>query len=272
VTSDPQNIQHQFEGYLNTPLLWIYEPLLELRQLELQKFKVNPFNESIPFSMLLGKRVERFVHHELVAHDDIQILLENVQVQDQKITLGEIDCIILQDNVPTHIEIIYKFYIYDPAAGVTELDHWIGPNRKDSLIKKLNKLKKNQLPLVHHRNAQPILQEFHIDITALRQRVIFKAQLFVPYKSKSIEFDLLNPECLKGFYVSHNELREFKHCTFFIPDKVDWLIEAHPNVSWLPYDVFQEKVGMQIRKKRSPLCWMTLPDGKLQKFFVIWWA
>jgi len=55
-----------------------------------------------------------------------------------------------ENNKPIHLEIIYKFYLYDPSIGLTQLDHWIGPNRRDSLVKKLTKLKQKQLPLLYH--------------------------------------------------------------------------------------------------------------------------
>ena len=81
---------------------------------------------------------------------EIKILAENVQIQNEKTTVGEIDCILTTAKKPVHLEIIYKFYLYDKSVGTNELEHWIGPNRRDSLVSKLNKLKDKQLPLLYN--------------------------------------------------------------------------------------------------------------------------
>jgi len=62
--------------------------------------------------------------------------------------VGELDCLILRDKKPIHLEVIYKFYLYDASVGDTEIAHFIGPNRKDSLIEKLTKLQEKQLPIL----------------------------------------------------------------------------------------------------------------------------
>ena len=68
-----KNIQLQYQGYLNTPLLWKQNEILGLKQLELSKHRANQFNESIPENLRLGKRVERFVHSELIQHQNKMI-------------------------------------------------------------------------------------------------------------------------------------------------------------------------------------------------------
>ena len=87
------NIQAQYQGYLHTSKLW-EKTLLGLKQFEFSTSKTTIFNESIPENLRLGKRVERFVCSELEQNKDIEILLENKQVQNEKITIGEIDCIL----------------------------------------------------------------------------------------------------------------------------------------------------------------------------------
>ena len=266
-----KNVQLQYQGYINTPLLWKNHAVLGLKQLELSKQNTINFDESIPTNLLLGKRVERFVHAELQHYEKIKILLKNAQIQNQKITIGEIDCILKLDEMPVHLEIIYKFYLYDSRIGNTEIDHWIGPNRNDSLLKKLNKLKDKQLPLIYNAHTKSILDKLNLNADQLQQRVYFKAQLFTPYKV-IVNFKRLNKECISGFYIHFSEIEQFSDCKFFMPIKVDWLIEVQSHVDWLVYNQFYKKITPIINDKIAPLCWIKFPNGSVQKFFVVWWV
>lgn len=265
-----KNIQAQYQGYLQTPLLWI-NSIFGLKQLELPTKKSTVFNELILDNLRLGKRIERFVSHELKQYEVIDILIENIQIQNGKITVGEFDCILKLDKKPIHLEIVYKFYLFDKKVGTTELDHWIGPNRNDNLVAKLTKLKEKQLPLLYNPLAKPILNTLNLKINELQQFVCFKAQLFIPYQ-KEVTFTLLNKECVKGFYVHIFEIIQFTDCKFYIPSKIDWLLEVQTQVKWLTYPLFLDEIYQIITKKKAPLCWINFPNGKLQKFFVVWWS
>ena len=267
-----KNIQLQYRGYLSSPLLWKNHTVLSLTQLELPKPNNTNFSEIVTANIRLGKRVEQFVHTELQGHKNIQILLENAQIQNQKITIGEIDCILKRDEMPIHLEIIYKFYLYDAEVGSTEIDHWIGPNRNDSLLKKLHKLKDKQLPLLANEHTKPILNSLNLNAEQIQQRVYFKAQLFVPYKTVPVKFELLNKDCIRGFYIHYTEVQQFSHCKFYIPIKIDWLLDVQTQVDWLTFDKFHEKITPTILNKTAPLCWMKFPNGVVQKFFVVWWV
>ncbi|MCF6306930.1 MAG: DUF1853 family protein [Flavobacteriaceae bacterium] len=233
------SIQAQYYGFLQTFLLW-KNSVLGLKQLKLPTKKTTLFNETIPDNLRLGKRVERFVGHELKQNETNEILIENVQIQNKKITIGELDCVLKLDKIPIHLEIIYKFYLYDEQVGTTELEHWIGPNRTDSLIAKLTKLKNKQLPLLYNPFTEPILDALDLKTDGMQQFVCFKAQLFVPYQ-KEVEFTLLNKECVNGFYIPISEIVQFKDCKFHIPSKINWLLEVHTQVKWLPYLLFLDE-------------------------------
>lgn len=264
------NTELQYQGYINTPHLWTHHALLGLEQLVISQLPKSNFNQSVKGRMPLGKLVERFVIEELNQQSNISILSENIQIQKQKITIGEIDCLLRQNDISIHLEIIYKFYLYDPDLGPSEIDRWVGPNRKDNLIKKLHKLKDKQLPLLYSSQTKPLLDDLELNPDDIVQKVFFKAQLFAPYK-KDIPFDLLNKACLTGFYIHVSAIDQFSACTFYIPDKLDWLIEARDNAQWMNFDQFHKKIREFIQEKRAPLCWFKFPKGKIQKFFVVWW-
>lgn len=266
------SIQLQYEGYLKTPLLWKNRDILGLQQLELQIQSPTKFKESIPDHIRLGKRVERFVSAVLNQHENIEILLENAQIKHDKITIGEIDCILKQNGVPVHLEIIYKFYLYDPQCGTNEMDHWVGPNRKDSLVQKLNKLKDKQLPLIYKEQVKQVLDVLYVKSQDIVQRVCFKAQLFMPYQANNDDLILVNKDCVKGFYINYADIGQFSHCQFHIPTKANWLIEIQAKVDWISFLQFKDSITPQILEKRAPLCWIRHPDGFTEKIFVVWWS
>ncbi|MHA7944294.1 DUF1853 family protein [Formosa sp. 3Alg 14/1] len=263
----------QYLGYLSTPVLWKENNDWGLRQFVMPTTTDTAININIELNLRLGKRVERFVSFELRRHKNIEILTENIQIQKDKITLGEIDCLLKQDGTPIHLEIVYKFYLYDPSVGATEYDHWIGPNRKDSLVDKLTKLKDKQLPLLYRPETATFLKTtLDLEPANLQQQVYFKAQLFIPYNSETVRFNTLNPDCVKGFYIHYNALLQFQDCKFYMPAKTDWLCEVKTQTPWLNFVAFVDKLQPLIDNKTAPLCWMKSPKGLLSKCFVVWWT
>lgn len=264
-----KSIQLQYEGFLKTAFLWKNNAVFELQQFEIP-LAFKRFKTIIDPKLRLGKHIERFVSFQLEQEENITIIAENIQIQQDKITLGELDCIITKDTIPIHLEITYKFYVYDNSIGNTEIEHLIGPNNKDSLIKKLIKLKETQLPLIHSNECKHFLKQKDIDSRKIQQQVYFKAQVFIPLKEK-VSFKILNNDCIRGFYIRNNELEIFKECRFFIPQKKDWLIEPIAAVNWITFDCFTETSQEYLLRKFSPLCWLKKPSGVLEKFFMLWW-
>lgn len=265
-----KDIQQQYQGYLKTPLLWMTSTICNLTQLDLPIVPTAVFDGIILDNLRLGKRVEQFVFTDLKHRNNVSILKENIQIQDDKITVGELDCLLKVDEQSIHLEIVYKFYLYDATVGTTEFEHWIGPNRNDSLVKKVEKLKSKQLPLLYNKCTEPLLDELQISKKDVKQRILFKGQLFIPYKS-NISIELLNKECLIGFYIHYSEISQFENCKFYIPSKINWLIQTHPNVTWLQFETFKIATETMYKNETSPLCWIKFPNGTIQKFFVVWW-
>jgi len=89
-----KDIQLQYEGFLNTPLLWKSDTIFGLKQFELPNKKPTSFEGNIRKNLRLGKRVERFVENEFRNHKSISVLAENTQIQNGTLTVGELDFII----------------------------------------------------------------------------------------------------------------------------------------------------------------------------------
>ncbi len=263
-------LQKRYEGFLKTPSLWINDAVFNLHQ-----FKVTPKFDKIEIALderlRLGKYVERLVSFQLSKQNNLSVLAENIQIQKNKTTLGELDCLLLKNNKPIHLEIIYKFYLYDDSVGDSEIDHFIGPNRKDSLKEKLTKLQEKQLPLLYSDGCKPYLEELDLISKNMTQQVYFKAQLFVPFSNKHIALKTLNTNCIAGFYMNQNELNQFENCKFYIPNKKDWLVLPHTNVSWLNYNAFEAIAKDYFKQQFSALCWVKFNTGELKKLFLVWW-
>ena len=221
--------------------------------------------------MRLGKLAEYFVFHSFKAHQNIKVITSGTQIQKDSKTLGELDGIITLDDTPIHLEIVYKFYLYDEQSGTNELQRWIGPNKKDSLIQKLDKLKEKQLPLLYQAQSQHFLKQLSINPKLIRQQVLFKAQLFVPWNKEHLEFYKINRDCIQGFYIKQKELVYFKDCKFYLPSKLDWFIIPHPNVDWQTYNDIQQTLLDLLLQKSSPLIWIKHPNGMISKCFLVWW-
>ena len=265
-----KNIQQQYHGFLNTQLLW-EDSLNGLQQFIVPKHNTTSFSGTLTKSPRLGKRVESFVSCYLQQYQSVTMLAENCQIQDKKITIGELDCLLMHNQQAVHLEIIYKFYLYDNTVGTSEIDHWIGPNRNDSLQHKLEKLTTKQLPLLYKKECEPLLQQLNLKAVNIKQRVLFKAQLFVPYSNSNIRFKQLNKDAVSGFYINLEQLHNFTDCKFYIPSKMNWLLAPTPQVDWLNYTVFEKQASQILAQKTAPLCWMKQQNGELIKFFMVWW-
>lgn len=263
-------LQKRYEGFLSTPCLWKNKEVFDLHQFEIAS-KSHKIESAIDEKLRLGKYVERLVSFELAQHENISVIAENIQIQDGKRTVGELDCLLIKDGKPIHLEIVYKFYLYDTSVGATEIEHFIGSNRKDSLKEKLTKLKEKQLPILYGDASEKYLTALDLKPKDIKQEVYFKAQLFVPITDRNVKLKVLNPECIMGFYMTRKELDQFKDCKFYIPNKKDWLVIPHQNVNWLHYDVFENAAKDYFERQFSPLCWIKSKNGELIKMFLVWW-
>ncbi len=266
-----KNLQLQYIGFHKTPFLWYGKGVFDLEQFNIKNTSYLSFNTVINEKLRLGKLVERFVSFDLKNQDDVDIIVENVQIQKEKITLGEIDCLLYQNNIPIHLEIIYKFYLYDPKILDGEIYRWIGPNKRDSLVQKLTKLKDKQLPLLFLNESKTYLNQLGLSSENIKQQVYFKAQLYIPYNNINNNYPEVNNDCIAGYYCHYKELKQLANSKFYVPNKHDWLVIPHANVAWLPYEKAISEIFRFIDQKNSPLCWVKKPNGEFIKLFVVWW-
>lgn len=263
------NHQLRLEGFRATKVLW------HGKRFGLNQYTINTTNNTVLIlrskKLRLGHMVEQFIFDFLEQDKNIQIIGTNIQIIQDKKTVGELDCLISDQGKHIHIEIIYKFYLYDPSITGNEIDKWIGPNRNDSLKQKLTKLKTKQMPLLRHPKSNEIISDLGYNSGMFDQKVHFKAQLFIPLGQSEQIITEVNTACICGFYITRQELTLFKQNEFFIPSKLDWLIDPNSNVSWLSHSECLALVEIELNQSRSPLCWMRDSKGKMTKLFVVFW-
>lgn len=266
-------LKQQYQGLCNTPNLWNNTTFYEYPHIEI------PFAENTDLTSIdtekhhrLGKLVEVFYQKNLEAQTGYRSLAHNIQIQiDKHQTIGEIDFIVETPNQEIHhIELAYKFYLYKTDLPY-EIDRWVGPNLKDSLTQKLQKLKEKQFPRLYHYKTQEILQEKKIDTSKIQQSIHLKGQLYIPLSLMNHTFPHINNDCIKGYYISYKEIDFlFPLALYHVPVKQDWLIDPENNTDWIPFVEVKPMIMEQIKVNHSPLVW--IKRGEIyERFFITFW-
>lgn len=171
---------------------------------------------------LLGIRFEALWHFYFDQHPSILHSYFNLQVSEEKITLGEFD-VLIQDHHQHfyHIELACKFYLQWSDSLHENL--WIGPNCSDRLDIKYFKTCNHQLPLLHTRQGQQVFQQAfdkldnHNSANNIQQLAIWRGLAFQSqhwYHYLSSRFNAL---------FHHQYAAEQDQSRWFIADKSYWL-------------------------------------------------
>ncbi len=266
-----QQTTRRYLDCLSTPPLWQGTEVSPYEQIELSLTPLPPPTEVSFAPRRLGKLVEAFVFHQLQLSPSVNWLTDNLQIQDGKITVGEIDALYVANGTPIHLEVAYKFYLLDTLTTYSDpIARWIGPNRNDHLHYKLAKLHTRQFPLLYTPLARGYLNRYQLKPEQLQQSLCFKAQLFLPY-GQQLDISPLNQDCVVGFHLPFRALATLEHYSFYIPSKLDWLLTPQPDISWQDYPEARQELAAVIKDKRSPLVWLKDTQGNLSKGFVTFW-
>lgn len=276
-----ERLTRQLEGFFHTPLMWKEKEVFGLCQFRIptpflpcSDTSIESKIPSIKSNFVLGKRMESFLELQLKHTEEYKLLNANIQIHREKITLGELDFLIkdlLQDQV-IHLEMVYKFYVYDPALE-GELEGWIGPNRKDTFLQKAEKIKSRQFPLLYEPETCKFLHDRGLNPTSIVQKVCFKANLFVPLKHLNKKFEIINKECITGYWLHLEEFSSgiYSSFSFFAPRKQDWPVNPKYNEDWISYSEILKEIKTLFESRRSPLIWMKRNETCFERFFVVWW-
>lgn len=231
----------------------------------------NEIDFELPTNLRLGHLAEKVIAESINLSSNYKIIFENTQIFKGKETIGELDFIIeeLQSKKIIHLELAYKFYLFDPNISEIQIENWVGPNRKDSLIEKLDKLRLKQFPLLAHPSTKSILQ--NINIGEITQALCLLVSLFIPYEYKS-NFTPTIRNALRGYYLNIESFKGLNHLgnRYYIPSKKEWGMDPSLNNNWSDFREVEKNICASVEEKQAPMVW--LKDGESYKcIFIVWW-
>lgn len=269
---------NQIKGFYQTPSLFKESfygfKIFELENIDIDEFNIDNIN--IIQKLPLGKRVELFFDALIKSSKRYENVLKNLQIIHNKNTLGELDFIIYdkKELKYIHIEMQYKFYIYDDSFQ-NEIDRYIGPNKNDTLVLKLQRLKNKQFPLLFKKESSSYLKD--IDLNNIEQKILYKGNIFIPRHLKNKTIPLINEACICGYYISFKDFindQSFIKMSLFLPHRFDWLSNPSSNDTWKSFSEVKDEIESFIKMKASPLVWSKqIKENKIiiERFFIIWW-
>lgn len=279
----------KFQAFYQTASFWNGK-LAGVQQFQLSNFDFSHLSSTdqslelpnIPVDTVLGKRAEYFFRFCVEQSSNYELLAANEQIFRGKETLGELDYILkdLRRNKILHVELVYKFYIYEyvrtfsspflDQAENQELSHYLGPNRRDYFIKKFDYLVSRQLPLLHKPETQQRLKELGISVDNIEQQVCFLAHVFIPRELWRHRFPYLNKRCIVGYYLDEFAFAKAETDNiYFLPEKKEWKIKPQPLEQPYSYEEIAPLVQESLKRGFAPMLWMQLIDGSFERFFVV---
>jgi hypothetical protein len=271
---DQENILKQYAGFLSTPQ--IFKTTNTLKAKIFQTLEVVDFTEieglihELSRQKYLGKRAELFLLQYLKSSGRYNQITHSLQIRNDSTTLGEVDVICFDNKRQKwiHIELVYKLYVFVGESDYDDFTQWIGPNLKDRLAYKIEKLKSHQLPLGQHPK---ILEK--IGESQLESYCCYKAKLFLKSPNERLKSDLINDDCLCGHYINFEEFKTLKYnkTLFYVPEKGDWLCDASEHSRWYNFEKAEATLKPSIKDKRARLVWQKTFTGEVLEYFVVWW-
>lgn len=275
----------RFKNFYSTATLWS-GTLLGLDQFHFSSLNFDHLKEknqitlpAIPQRTVLGKRAEHFFKFCIEQSSNYKLLLSNQQIFKNKITIGELDYIVQEKKSKQiiHVELVYKFYIYDNHKIIKdkdpirlELSKYQGPNGKDNLVRKMDHLKNQQLPLLYNQYTRDILDQYNLDVHKIRQEVCFIAHVFIPHQLWNHTFDYINKSSIVGYYFNYNAFAKAETSnTYYLPKKSEWKMKPQQLEESFTFIQILKLTSASLTRGFAPLIWMQLEDSTLERFFVI---
>lgn len=222
---------------------------------------------------MLGKQAEACFKYYLDHSNRYSLLASNIQIQGKTETLGELDYLVFDKlkKVNIHIELACKFYLYDPSIKGAIEKKWIGPNRKDTLIEKMDKLRTKQYPLLFKSETETKLKTLNVDVDSVKQQLCMKNYLFTEKGFIQNELPIDYQSCVRGYWIRFSEFTsEDNEALYLIPSKKQWLIPPEDLNNWQNFSEAQAVIKLSITNKRAPLVYKKTAVT-LERFFVVWW-
>lgn len=234
-----------------------------------------------------------FIFKQPQAFHNYHLRAKNLQITKEGRTLGELDFIFSDDNGQyAHLEMAVKYYLFDaltPGATTkgpeneiqvsvaTSADQFIGPNRKDRLDIKINRMRDHQLPIVRSPEAQVALKDKNIEVEheALLSYLYLTGKVFFnPFQALSTAENspntptcystsdeppkphLLNAKQHTGHWVHINQFTRYvqsiePNTKWKVLRKLNWLAGPEASVTLYEEALTQEEIHERIEQGDS---------------------
>ena len=153
-------------------LAWLVEGHYIERDFDLQPYWVVDVNERLLLldsdpeplvaamaackSHFLGSYFETLFSFAIAHLSHLKIHLEHFQIESEGKTLGEVDILVETPDGELHqFEIAIKFYLERPDLFPHD---WIGPNKNDSLFKKITRAREHQLQILQTEEGMSAIE------------------------------------------------------------------------------------------------------------------
>ena len=235
---------------------------------ELWSWFKNAENE--PYStdlekLRLGKYAEELLYFYFKNSPKYSLLGHNIQLIDDKLTVGEIDYLLQENSTGNliHLELAIKYFL---KINIDGEDQWIGPSTKDNLSRKRNKLINHQLRLVedYNRLIPAELQKKHFT-----PQLLLKGAEFIHLKEYAITENpyknawWLHIENLKNI---HQENQQYS----IVPNRKDWIFPFNHRLERMSFDLLEIELIDYLKLQNEILISRFSEDGTpLDRGFVV---
>lgn len=219
----------------------------------------------------LGYYYEEILNSILESSTYIYDIKRNIQAKYANRTVGEFDFIVQTPQSGTfHIECAVKFYLctYDG----TDLSHFEGPNRKDRLDLKWDKLIHKQIRLSETDAGRATIHA--LNLQAPHTAVLIQGYLFYPFGQPVTTLHAsINPDHLRGWWIRNEHRAQIldDQLRYQILNKPFWL--ARPAI--LESELFTcDQLNQELKEQQHPqlIARLTKENGdwcELDRGFVV---
>nr|WP_211172934.1 DUF1853 family protein [Marinomonas sp. UCMA 3892] len=172
-------------------------------------------------SHFLGSYFETLFSFAIAHLSHLKIHLEHFQIVNEGKTLGEVDMLVETPNGELHqFEIAIKFYLERPDLFPHD---WIGPNKNDSLLKKVTRAREHQLQILQTEEGISAIEGVAKGRHPISNLLVF-GRLYSALNSKE-EVDAWLKQSDRGGWIRVSNI------SLLMPFFSDFLILQKPN--WL---------------------------------------
>lgn len=218
-------------------LAWLVEGHYIQRDFDLQPYWVEGVNERLLWldqnpealvaaleeckSHFLGSYFETLFSFAIRQLSVLTIHLEHFQIESEGKTLGEVDMLVETPDGELHqFEIAIKFYLERPDLFPHD---WIGPNKNDSLLKKVTRARDHQLVVLQTKEGQFAIEQIANGRQVHAHLLVFGRLYSALQSPQDVDVWLQQVDCGGWLRVSEVSLLMPYFSDFSILEKPHWL-------------------------------------------------